>query len=82
MWDPPRPGIEPVPPELAGGFFTTESPGKPGMFFRKQIRWLLIDLQFPLCVCVMCGEEVSVASRDEHLKRWGEQWEAGFRFVL
>ena len=20
--------------------------------------------------------------RDEHLKRWGEQWEAGFHFVL
>ena len=27
MWDLPRPGIEPV--SLAGGFFTTESPGKP-----------------------------------------------------
>ena len=38
MWDPPRPGIEPVPPELAGGFFTTESPGKPGerFFLKKQ----------------------------------------------
>ena len=28
-WDLPRPGIEPVPPALAGGFFTTEPPGKP-----------------------------------------------------
>ena len=27
MWDLPRPGFEPV--SLAGGFFTTESPGKP-----------------------------------------------------
>ena len=27
--DLPDPGIEPVSPELAGGFFTTEPPGKP-----------------------------------------------------
>ena len=27
--DPPNPGIKPVSPALAGGFFTTESPGKP-----------------------------------------------------
>ena len=29
MWDLPRPGIEPVSPQLAGRFFTTEPPGKP-----------------------------------------------------
>ena len=29
MWDLPRPRIEPVFPALAGGFFTTELPGKP-----------------------------------------------------
>ena len=29
MWDPPRPGLEPVSPALAGGFLTTASPGKP-----------------------------------------------------
>jgi len=27
--DLPHPGIEPVSPALAGGFFTTEPPGKP-----------------------------------------------------
>ena len=27
--DLPNPGIEPVPPALAGGFFTSEPPGKP-----------------------------------------------------
>ena len=27
--DLPYPGIEPAAPALAGGFFTTESPGKP-----------------------------------------------------
>ena len=29
MWDLPRPGIEPVSPALAGGFFTTEPSEKP-----------------------------------------------------
>ena len=28
-WDLPDPGIEPVSPALAGGFFTTELPGMP-----------------------------------------------------
>ena len=29
MWDLPGSGIQPMSPALAGGFFTTESPGKP-----------------------------------------------------
>ena len=29
MWDVPRSGMEPTTPALAGGFFTTEPPGKP-----------------------------------------------------
>ena len=29
-WDPPRPGLEPVCPALAGRFSTTAPPGKPG----------------------------------------------------
>ena len=29
MWDLPRPGLEPVSPELAGRFSTTAPPGKP-----------------------------------------------------
>ena len=28
MWDLPGPGIEPMSPALAGGFLTTEPPGK------------------------------------------------------
>ena len=28
MWDLPGPGLEPVPPALAGGFLTTAPPGK------------------------------------------------------
>ena len=29
IWDLPRPGLEPVPPALAGRFSTTAPPGKP-----------------------------------------------------
>jgi len=29
LWHPPRPGIKPMSPALAGDFFTTESPEKP-----------------------------------------------------
>jgi len=31
MWDLPAPGIEPMPPALAGRFFTIEPPGKPSV---------------------------------------------------
>ena len=33
MWDPPRPGLEPVSPAPAGRFSTTAPPGKPYIFF-------------------------------------------------
>ena len=33
MWDPPRPGLEPVSPALAGRLSTTVPPGKPLMRF-------------------------------------------------
>ena len=33
----PDPGIKPLSPVLAGGFFTTESPGKPREDFRKSL---------------------------------------------
>ena len=34
MWDPPRPGLEPVSPALAGRLSTTAPPGKPHVFFK------------------------------------------------
>ena len=33
MWDPPRPGLEPVSPALAGRLSTTAPPGKPNKAF-------------------------------------------------
>ena len=32
MWDPPRPGLEPMSPALAGRLSTTAPPGKPQQF--------------------------------------------------
>ena len=37
MWDPPRPGLEPVSPAPAGGFPTTAPPGKPHSFIFDRI---------------------------------------------
>ena len=34
MWDPPRPGLEPVSPALAGSLSTTAPPGKPHNFLK------------------------------------------------
>ena len=36
MWGLPRPGNELVSPALAGGFFTTEPPGKPNKLLKKK----------------------------------------------
>ena len=37
MWDPPRPGLEPVSPALAGRFSTTAPPGKPQQIFINEL---------------------------------------------
>ena len=36
MWDPPRPGLEPVSPAPAGRLSTTAPPGKPQTLFFKE----------------------------------------------
>ena len=44
MWDPPRPGIEPVSPALAGGFLNTEPQGSPvPCIFKK---YFITDIYF------------------------------------
>ena len=35
MWDPPRPGLEPVSPALVGRLSTTAPPGKPHSIFLR-----------------------------------------------
>ena len=37
MWDPPRPGPEPMSPALVGRFSTTAPPGKPYLILKKYL---------------------------------------------
>ena len=46
MWDPPRPGLEPVSPALAGRLSTTAPPGKPYFLFLKILPKLHIFFTF------------------------------------
>ena len=49
--DLPNPGIEPAYPALAGGFFTTELPGKPKQYFNKTQICLRFPITFPSPWC-------------------------------
>ena len=50
MWDPPRPGLEPVSPALAGRFSTTAPPGKPPFDFHLHgISFSISSLS--VCMC-------------------------------
>ena len=42
-WDLPNPGIEPEAPALAGGFFTTEPPGKLSLSLSLYIYMYLVS---------------------------------------
>ena len=52
MWDPPRPGLEPVSPALAGRFSTTAPPGKPHYCFLIIVTLKSVKLSF--IVMLMC----------------------------
>ena len=49
MWDPLRPGLEPVFPALAGRFSTTAPPGKPLCFFNCRLVYRNQDLRQAHC---------------------------------
>ena len=59
MWDPPRPGLEPVSPALAGRLPTTAPPGKPINDFLIEV-WLIYKCRAVykakwlsyICMCV------------------------------
>ena len=55
-WDPPRPGIEPVSPALAGRFSTTAPPGKPprNCFYKNQINRSRTTARLPRKFSVCC----------------------------
>ena len=53
MWDPPRPGLEPVSPALAGRLPTTVPPGKPQHYF---FDWGGMRNRFYSRVCLVSQE--------------------------
>ena len=53
MWDLPRPGLEPVSPELAGRFLTTAPPGKP-LQLSFDFHFHGISFSIPLLSACMC----------------------------
>ena len=56
MWDPPRPGLEPVSPALAGRFSTTAPPGKPKRrYFVSSVRWYSCWEFFFLSKLLLCS---------------------------
>ena len=58
MWNLPRPGIEPMSPELAGGFLTTRLPGKSYMDFKCHLQ-------------PEAGEEAELMSDPNRTLSWG-----------
>ena len=55
MWDPPRPGLKPVSPALAGRFSTTAPPGKPNalVFEGNKTCWLRTQAMEPGCLSIL-----------------------------
>ena len=49
MWDPPRPGLEPVSPALAGRLSTTAPPGKPHMNSWVNDCWKFLQRSLQKC---------------------------------
>ena len=46
MWDPPRPGLEPVSPASAGRLSTTAPPGKPQVVYLLYLSSIFSELHF------------------------------------
>ena len=92
MWDFPRPGIEPTSLALAGGFFTTEPPGKPVVkcfnedfvlliFFFYCIVDLKLSGWFFFHVIVLSCMHACMLSRFSHVQLCATLWTAAHQAV-
>ena len=59
--DLPHPGIEPAPPALAGGFFTTEPPGKPNDIWLHRLKYSAPENIITLDLCPWVNKEKPLA---------------------
>ena len=63
MWDPPRPGLEPVSPALAGRFSTTAPPEKPSTwFFNYTFKKLILNFGIILGLQKSCRDNMESPS--------------------
>ena len=59
--DLPDPGIEPMSPALAGGFFTTEPPGKLYMWnLKKKKKVIHMNLFYKIEICILQNRNMSI----------------------
>ena len=63
MWDPPRPGLEPVSPALAGRFSTTAPPGKPLKLHSNCLFPIQHSLRTPLKISRRMSKFLSLVSK-------------------
>ena len=63
MWDPPRPGLEPVSPALAGRLSTTAPPGKP------------LPLAFDNHQSVLCIHELGILFIYSFIQDFAYKWD-------
>ena len=86
MWAPPGPGIELVSPALAGGFFTTEPPGKPYLRFLSGIwlpflhHWIWCDFSTLINVLILNGLPWWLSGKKiclpmQEMWVWSQGWE-------
>ena len=64
MWDPPRPGLEPMSPALAGRFSTTVPPGKPKTYILDS----QFSLDFPVVLLMHFFLQISSVFTDHNIR--------------
>ena len=67
-WDPPRPGLEPVSPALAGRLSTTAPPGRPPRLNSWLIAWSSLPPAINLQRTVISKEKIRLGKNTENLK--------------
>ena len=72
MWDLPGPGIEPMSPILADGFFTTKSPGKPQDLgsFAAVFLWCCGMYSFFGCAMCLIGSKFPDKGQNPGPQQW------------
>ena len=79
MWDPPRPGLEPVSPALAGRLSTTAPPGKPWLPVFVMRVLLVLPAHSCAHLCTYCPELLSRQNGSTELAAAETMWPANLK---